>query len=813
MDIENLLATLTVEEKAALVAGTDFMFTNPVPRLNVPSLSTADGPHGLRKQTGKQDNGNMQSEKSTAFPTATATASSWNTENAKRIGAAMAEECLHYGVNVILGPAVNIKRNPLCGRNFEYFSEDAYLAGKMAAAQVAGIQSKGVGACVKHFALNNAEDFRFMGDSVADMRAVREVYLKAFEIIVKEAKPYSLMCAYNKLNGEYCSQNGWLLNEVLRGEWGFDGVVMSDWGAVCDRVAGIKAGLDLEMPGDTKYCRKSIIDGVKSGKLEMRVLDGCVRNILELIEKCTRQKRVEGVDFSAHHALAAEVAADSAVLMKNDGVLPLEKGEKYCIVGDLFQKMRYQGAGSSMINPAMLTTPENAFEEYGVKYEFVRGYAENKLVCDEKLITEAVQKCAEYDKVLVFAGLTDYAESEGGDRESMRLPENQLALVEALVKTGKKIVVVLFGGSAVELPFADGVSAILNMFLPGQNGGTAAYRLLFGENNPCGKLAESWHSSYGCVPFHESFSKSVAEVYKESVLVGYRYYLTAKKRLSFPFGFGLSYTEFEYSDLAVECGGGKIKACCSVKNVGNRDGAEVVQLYVKAPEEGAFKPERELRAFAKLYLKAGETGRAEMVFDADDLKYFNIKENRFVMQGGKYGILVCSDSQTVQLESELLLDGESFAEPYSESVNAIYKSADLAGISDGVFEEMSGLKIPALPQKLPITIESRFTDLNQTFWGRLVFKAVLSMPARQLKKARRLPEGVERENAIKGALFVKRIMETNCLRSMSMATKLLPYNVAEGIVAISNGHILGGIKLICSRIKVPKLPKHTKKRK
>ena len=442
MDIEKLIEKMTTEEKAALVSGTDFMYTNPIPRLEIPSLCMADGPHGLRKQNGEQDNGIAQSEPATAFPTAVTAASSWNTDNARSIGQAIGEECRYYGVHVLLGPGINIKRNPLCGRNFEYYSEDPLLTGAMGTAEVQGVQSQGVGVSVKHFALNNSENYRFMGDSIVDERAAREIYLKAFEQIVKEAAPASMMCAYNRINGTYCSENRWLLTDVLRKEWGFDGVVMTDWGAMHDRVKSLKAGLDLEMPGDTAICRRWILDAVRSGKLSMNTLDQAARNILKWVDQYTKTEKVDSVDWKGHHALAAQIAEDSAVLLKNDGILPLKTGEKILVAGELFEKMRYQGAGSSMIHPTEVTTPKDAFKERNIPFEYVRGYRENSTTVDRDLLRNAVERTAEYDIVLVFAGLTDYVESEGCDRENMRLPENQLELIRALTETGKNIIVV-----------------------------------------------------------------------------------------------------------------------------------------------------------------------------------------------------------------------------------------------------------------------------------------------------------------------------------------------------------------------------------
>lgn len=365
MDVNMLLKQLTVEERAALVAGTDFWYTNPVPRLGIPALSVSDGPHGLRKQLGEADNGIATSEPATAFPTAAATASGWNPENLRHIGEAIARECRHYGVHVLLGPGVNIKRNPLCGRNFEYFSEDPYLSSEMAIAEIEGVQSQGVGVSVKHYALNNSENFRFMGNSVASEKTMRAIYLKVFERIVKQARPATLMCAYNRINGVYCAENKWLLTDVLRKEWGFDGLVMTDWGAVKNRVTGLQAGLDLEMPGDTAICRKQIIDGIADGTLAMEELDKAVRNVLNLIDRTYQETDSTPVDFDAHHALAAEIAADCAVLMKNDGALPLKPSDRLHICGEMFEHMRYQGAGSSMINPARLTTPKDAFEARG----------------------------------------------------------------------------------------------------------------------------------------------------------------------------------------------------------------------------------------------------------------------------------------------------------------------------------------------------------------------------------------------------------------------------------------------------------------
>ena len=811
MKIENILAAMTTEEKAALVSGTDFMYTNPIPRLHVPALRMSDGPHGLRVQKEAGDNGVTGSESATAFPTAVTTASGWNPENLRKMGEAIAEECKYYGVNILLGPGANIKRNPLCGRNFEYYSEDPLLAGKLAAAEIQGVQSQGVGVSMKHFALNNSENYRFMGGSIADLRVIHELYLRVFKIAVKEAHPVSIMCAYNKINGEYCCQNKWLLTDMLRTEWGFDGLVMTDWGATHNRLKMLAAGCDLEMPGDAAICRKWILDGVKSGALSAAELDKAAGNVLRLMER-TAITKVASADWDKHHALAAEIAADCAVLLKNDGLLPLNKAEKVLVIGDLFDRMRYQGAGSSMITPARLTTPRNAFDEMGISYAFCRGYEENKTEANASLVAEAVEKASQYEKILVFAGLTDYVESEGGDRENMCLPENQLALLEALVKAGKRVAVVLFGGAPVELPFADSVSAILNMYLPGQNGGSAAAWLLFGEANPGGRLAETWPMAYADVPFGDSFGKTQNEVYKESVYVGYRYYLTANKKMRYPFGYGLSYTTFDWEDMQITDLGKRIQASCTVKNTGTRDCAEVVQLYVAAPESAVWKPKRELRAFAKVYLKAGEQRRVELSFDKDDLRYFDIHRNDWVMEQGTYELLLCSDCEAVKLHDTIVLDGETAASPYDAAVDAVYRRAALAGVTDSLFTQMSRLQIPPLPPKTPIRLESRFSDLQATFMGRILYNAVLGVARKQMKEALRLPPGEKRDNQIKGAQFLERILSSNSLITMSMsAANSFPYSFAEGFAALANGHILRGARCFLTKIKVPALPKEQEK--
>ena len=816
MDVQKLLEKMTAEEKTALVAGTDFMYTNPIPRLGIPSLRMADGPHGLRVQAERGDNGVTGSLPATAFPTAACTASGWNPENLRCMGRAIAQECRKYGVQLLLGPGANIKRNPLAGRNFEYFSEDPLLAGTFAAAEVDGIQGEGVGAVVKHFALNNSENYRFTGDSVADLRAMREIYLKVFEITVKDSRPAAVMCAYNKVNGEFCSQNKWLLTDVLRRDWGFGGAVMTDWGAMHDRVKSLQAGLDLEMPGDTAVCRKWIADGIAEGTLSDEDLSGAAGNVLRLVARYagTGENRAAEADFAANDSLACSIAEDCAVLLKNDGVLPLKDGERVFAAGELFEKMRYQGAGSSMIHPASLTSPKAAFEAMGVRFGYFRGYAAGETQPRGEWIAEAVKGSEKYDTLLIFAGLTDDAESEGYDRPHMRLPENQLALIDALIKTGKKIVLVLFGGAPVELPFADRVSAILHMYLPGQSGGRACANLLYGRANPGGKLAETWPLSYADVPFGDQFGRESREVYRESIFVGYRYYASAGVPVRYPFGYGLSYTSFQVRDMQTVRSGEAVSVTCTVQNTGERRGSEVVQLYVRAPRGKVFRPLRELRAFQKVYLDAGESREVCLTVRKEDLRYFDIRKNDWVFEGGEYEFQICSDSNTVLLSERVALEGESAVCPYSEAVQRVYSAADFADLSDALFEEMSGRKLAPLPPLRPVTVESRFSELKEACWpGRLLFRTVLWAAKRQAKGAEKMPDGAERENKAKGALFLERILESNSLVSMSMcAGRLMPYNFAQAFAALANGHLFRGIRLFCAKIKAPALPKDAGKR-
>ncbi len=802
-NVDELLSLLTLEEKVALVSGHNFMYTNSVPRLDIPSVRMSDGPHGLRVQNEGGDNGVSGSSPSTCFPTASCSANTFNPSLLEKMGKAMAEEAKFYNIDIILGPGANIKRNPLCGRNFEYFSEDPLLAGLMAASEIKGIQSNGVGTSLKHFAANNSERYRFMGNSVVDMRALREIYLKQFEIAVKSSKPETIMSAYNRLNGTFCSENKWLLSDVLRDEWKYDGLVMTDWGGNNDRVLGIKAMNDLEMPGDSSICRKWLLDAVNEGRLDIKDLDKCVRNVLNLVKKHENKNKVENVDWEKHNKISEEIALEGAVLLKNESVLPLKEDEELLVVGELFEKMRYQGSGSSMINPALHITPKEAFDLHNIKYKYIRGYSEKEQTVNQRLIDEVLEGSKTYKKVILFLGLTDYIETEGDDREDMRLPENQLVLADTLIKENKDVVVVFYGGSVTELPFFDGVKGMINMFLPGQSGGEVTYKLLFGKENPSGRLAETWPLTYEDVPFGNEYRKTKQEVYKESIYVGYRYYLTAYKEVRFPFGYGLSYTEFEYNNLKVNDKKDEIEVILEVANKGDRKGKETVQVYVSSPRENVHRPLRELKGFTKVELASKETKTVKVNISKEDLRFWDVNENRFVLEDGNYIIQVGKNSRDCVLEQELTIKGEK-VKPRN---NEVYGNLDFSKMSDEKYESIWGVKIPELPKSRPFTLETRLDELKATFMGRILFNAVINVARKGLKEAKKMPDGTEKDNKIKGAIFLERILVSNSLRSMSMSSSgEMPYNFAEGFRDLSNGHLIKGIKDFTSKIKAPELP-------
>lgn len=650
MDIRELVSKLTLEEKAGLCSGLDFWQTKPVERLGVPSIMMTDGPHGLRKQAGDADHlGLNASVPATCFPAGCATASSFDVELLEALGRALGEECDAEGVSMVLGPSLNIKRSPLCGRNFEYFSEDPYLAGQMAAAHVRGVQSQDVAACPKHFAANNQENRRFTVDAQIDERTLREIYLSAFEAMVKEAHPWTMMCSYNRLNGEYTARDHRLLTEILRDEWGFDGFVVSDWGATNDRVRCLAGGMDLEMPSSSGHNDNLIVQAVKSGALDEAVLDQACERLISVILKTRKdQATAPEKQLDAHDELATRIAAESMVLLKNQNVLPLGDGQDVCFVGEFFEKPRIQGGGSSHINAYRVTSARDVMP--GAPY--TQGFSTATDQPDAALEQAAVELATAHGVCVVFAGLPDTYESEGYDREHMRLPENQNRLIEKLAALGKPVVVVLSNGSPVEMPWADNVAGILEAYLGGQAMGRAAIELLYGKRNPCGKLAETIPMKLSDTPCHLWYNLNADDApYHEGVFVGYRYYDKKQMPVRYPFGYGLSYTAFEYSGLklASQETEGDLTLSLTVKNTGKMAGKEIVQLYVAAPQGKISRPDRELKRFAKVELAPGESKEIEFTLDRRAFAYFSEATGDWFVEPGIYQIQIGKSSREIVL--------------------------------------------------------------------------------------------------------------------------------------------------------------------
>ncbi len=649
------LTAFTVAQKAALCLGSDMWHTAPLPEHGVEALVLSDGPHGLRRQPDGGDHAGLGgSLPATCFPPAVALGSSWDPELARAVGAAIGREARAQGVAVVLGPGVNIKRSPLCGRNFEYVSEDPHLAGRVAAGLVEGLQSEGVGACVKHFAVNNQETDRLRVSAEVDERTLREIYLPAFEHIVTAARPWTVMCAYNKINGTYAAEHRWLLTEVLRGEWGFDGLVMSDWGAVADRVPALAAGLDLEMPPHLGVSDRAIVDAVADGSLPEGVLDTAVTRVLQLVERARARTTATMAD-EEHHALARRAAAACMVLLRNDGVLPLANRRRVAVVGAFATTPRYQGAGSSRVNPTRVDSPLDALVAAlpEAKVDYSAGFGIDDNSGDAALAEEAVRAAVDADVIVAFLGLPAAAESEGFDRTHIDLPAAQTDLLARLGGTGVPVVVVLANGSAVRTrPWEQHAAAVLECWLGGQAVGGAIADVLTGAAGPGGRLAETIPLRLEDTPSYLSFPGEERHVrYSEGVFVGYRGYDAADREVAYPFGHGLSYTTFAYRDLAVRVAGTDVTVEVTVVNTGERTGREVVQLYVGDPQAAAARPPRELKGFAALELAAGEDRRVTFRLRARDLSYWSTAEQDWVLEGGEFTIDVGASSRDIRLST------------------------------------------------------------------------------------------------------------------------------------------------------------------
>ena len=692
---ELLLKELTLEEKCALLSGAETFKTRGMPQHGIPQIWLSDGPHGLRKQAGESDHlGLNPSVPATCFPTASAVANSWDAALGEEIGAALGEEAAAQEVSVVLGPGLNMKRNPLCGRSFEYFSEDPYLAGKLAAGYIRGIQSKGVAACPKHFAVNSQETRRMASDSIVDERTLREIYLTGFEIAVKEGHPRSIMSSYNLVNGTYANENKHLLMEILRGEWGFDGAVITDWGGSNDHALGVKNGSTLEMPAPGGDSVRELLAAVESGKISESDIDARLSELLPLVfdTKAALDAAPREFDAAAHHALARRAAEESLVLLKNEGsLLPLAAGSKVAVIGDFAKNPRYQGAGSSMVNSTQVDVLldkliDSELNVIGYQQGFDRHGKP-----DAALQKSACELATQADTVILCMGLDEIAESEGLDRSNLRLAQNQVDLLQAVAAVNPKIAVVLYSGSVVETPWLDNCQALLYAALGGQAGAGAVADALTGKVNPCGKLAETWPLAYADVPSAADFATRRKTVeYREGLYIGYRYFTTAEKAVRFPFGYGMSYTTFAYSDMAVDEQGVSL----TVTNTGSVAGTEIVQLYIAKKSSELFRPAKELKGFARVTLAPGEKQRITIMLDDKAFRFWNVKANRWEIEGGEYELLVCASVEDIRLCEKISVHGTATVHPYEDRDLDCYYKGNVLHVSDADFEKLLGHPIP-----------------------------------------------------------------------------------------------------------------------
>ena len=657
-NLKELISQMTLEEKAGMCSGLDFWHLKGVERLGIPSVMVSDGPHGLRKQDDKADHlGINDSIKAVCFPPAVLSACSFDRDLLEKLGEVVGDEAQATDLSVVLGPAVNIKRSPLCGRNFEYYSEDPYLAGEAAASFISGVQSRHVGTSIKHFAANNQEFNRMSASSEVDERTMREIYLPAFETAVKKSQPYTVMCSYNKINGTYASENHWLLTEVLRDEWGFKGYVMSDWGAVNDRVEGLKAGLDLEMPSSNGINDAEIVKAVQEGTLDEAVLDQAVERILKIVYEYLDNKKEQPLTLEKDHEFAQHAAEESIVLLKNEEkILPLKENETVAFIGGFVKNPRYQGGGSSHVNSFKVTSAWDALEgKENITY--AEGFSSEKDVYDEKLAAEAVETAKQAEKAIIFAGLPESFESEGYDRKHMHLPECQNRLIAEIAKVQPNTIVVLHNGAAVEMPWIESVKGVVEAYLGGQAVGQALVNILYGTVNPSGKLAETLPVKLEDNPSYLNFGDGDKVEYNEGIFVGYRYYDKKKMAVTFPFGHGLSYTTFEYSNLKTDKDtvkeGDTIRVSVDVTNTGDRFGKEVVQLYISDLTGAARRPEKELKGFEKVALNPGETKTVTFTLDKRSLAWYNTDLHDWYAASGEYQILIAASSRDIRLKKSI----------------------------------------------------------------------------------------------------------------------------------------------------------------
>lgn len=788
MKHEELINKMTLEEKAALLSGKGEWQTWNLERLDIPSVFCSDGPHGIRKQAGTGDHlGLNPSLPATCFPTAATIANSWDPALGEEIGKALGEEAAVQGVDIVLGPGLNIKRSPLCGRNFEYFSEDPLLAGKMAAGYIRGIQSQGVYACPKHFAVNSQELRRMAMNAVVDKRTLREIYLTGFEIAIKEGNAKAIMTSYNQVNGTYANENTHLLKDILRDEWGFDGIVITDWGGSNDHIKGVLAGSDLEMPNPGLDSARQLVAAVKEGRLSEEAVDACTDRMLEAVLTLSenRMRRQEAdkenkFDEKAHHFLARKAAAESAVLLKNsDQILPLKPETRVALIGDFAFEPRYQGAGSSVVNATSVDKMSLLIEDSGLQIVgSSKGYLRTGEI-NEVMEKEAVDFAASADVVLYCFGLDELSESEGIDRTHMRIPQNQIHLLEAMAKVNKNIVGILSAGSAVEMSWHHCLKGLLHGYLYGQAGAGAMLDIITGKVNPSGKLNETYPARYEDTPAFRYFpSMERNSEYRESIYVGYRYYDTAKTRILYPFGFGLSYTQFSYEDLKADNSGVEFY----LTNTGERDGSEIVQLYVGKKDSKVFRPEKELKGFLKVSLKAGERKKIRIDFDDKTFRYWNVRTEKWETEGGEYCLMVGANSADIRLKTEIKVNGTTEEYPYYTNRMPSYYSGKIQKVEGSEFETLLGGPIP-----------------DGKWSGELgINDAVCQMYYAKSPIARfiyRVLTDKKKKNEEQGKPDLNLLFQYNIpFRAIAKMTGgLVSMEMVEGIVTIVNGHFFSGL--------------------
>ncbi len=786
MKYEKIISQMTLEEKAVLLTGKNEWQTWDIPRLGIPSILLSDGPHGVRRQEGSGDHlGLNPSLPATCFPTAATIANSWDESLGEEIGKALGEEAGSVGVEVLLGPGLNMKRSPLCGRNFEYFSEDPYLAGKMAASYIRGIQSKGVAACPKHFAVNNQELRRMAMNAVLDERTLREIYLTGFEIAVKEANPKVIMSSYNQVNGTYTNENQHLLKEILRDEWGFEGFVVTDWGGSNDHIAGIKAGSDLEMPTAGFDSARQVIKAVKEKRLSEQELDACVQRLLSAIQTLKSENRKQPLTFNKqeHHKLAKKAAAQSAVLLKNeDGILPLNAGRSVAVIGDFAYEPRYQGAGSSMVNATLVESVEKNIKEYDWQAAgCCRGFQRNGEP-DDKRQQEALALAAKTEAVIYCMGLDEISEAEGKDREHIGIPSNQILLLKELHQVNPNIIAVLSAGAVVDMSWSKYCKAVLHGYLYGQAGAAAMLDILAGRANPSGKLAETYPISYEDTPACHYFPSSMRNAeYRESIFIGYRYYDTVNKKVAYPFGYGLSYTEFAYSNLKLSDQG----AAFTVRNTGGYDGAEIAQLYIGLPGAEVFRPKKELKGFRKVFLKAGESREVHIPFDDKTFRYWDVSRGSWETEGGEYQIMIGASIEDIRLQDRMTVKGTTQTCPYDRKKLRLYYSGEIQKAADAEFAELLGHPIPSGVWSGQIGLNDTICQMYyaRSHLARLLYRILTHIKEKKERKGK--PD--------LNMLFIYN-MPFRAIAKMTGG--MVSMEMAEGFVTMVNGHFIRGLRQV-----------------